>query len=74
MGDVFKIWSHDVAGNDGHTYSLRTMLTEAEVRGLQAAGVLPGSVAEVIGMQTAADQLAAMYEREAFVCKGGRLA
>lgn len=73
MAEKFRIYSHDVIGNDGLTYSLRTMLTLEEVTALKAAGVIPKSADEVIGLSTFAETLAAGYELEAHLYYGGRL-
>lgn len=74
MDEKFRIYSHDVIGNDGLTYSLRTMLTLEEVTALKAAGVIPKSADEVIGLSSFADIMAAGYELEAHLYHGGRLA
>lgn len=73
MSGEFKVWSYDARGKDGNTYSVRAMLTEGELHGLQAAGIIPESAGEVIGMQTCAALIAAGYELEAHLHYGGQL-
>lgn len=70
MSERMKVWSEIKTGTDGRVYANRYLLTPDELTGLQRAGLV-GDVAEVIGMQDAADALAADYEMQAHVHAGG---
>ena len=66
-----KVFSFEAAGRSGRRYEVRLLLEAEELAALQAEGVVPGDVCEVVGMQTAADTLVAAFEREALVVAGG---
>ena len=68
----FKVWSAPITGRDGHTYAVRYLLTDAELTGLQSAGLI-GDADEVVGLQSVADGIVAMYEREAVLVCGGSM-
>lgn len=65
-------WAEFKRGPDGMLYSVRYLLTDSELAGLQRAGLI-GEVFEVVGVQTAAAQLTAKYEKEAMLADGGYL-
>jgi hypothetical protein len=65
-------WAETKPGNDGKVYGVRYLLTREEKDWLQLRGVI-GEVAEVVGMQAAADALVAQFERDAMVYEGGRV-
>ena len=65
-----KVWSETKTGSDGLSYSVRYLLDDEELDGLQSAGLV-GAVYQVIGMQDAADRLMAGYEKQQFEASGG---
>jgi hypothetical protein len=65
-------WAETKPGNDGKVYGVRYLLTREEKDWLQRRGVI-GEVAEVVGMQAAADALVAQFELDAMVYEGGRV-
>lgn len=65
-----KAFAEQKTGADGRVYSVRYLLTEGELRGLQEAGLI-GEVQEVIGVKEAKDALIAMWERSALIDAGG---
>lgn len=65
-------WAETKPGNDGKVYGVLYLLTREEKDRLQRRGVI-GEVAEVVGMQAAADALVAQFERDAMVYEGGRI-
>ena len=65
-------WAETKPGNDGKVYGVLYLLTREEKDRLQRSGVI-GEVAEVVGMQAAADALVAQFERDAMVYEGGRI-
>lgn len=65
-----KVFSFIAPGKDGLPYGVRLLHTDEEIKGLQAAGLIP-EVSELIGMQTVADQVVAGFEREALTAMGG---
>ncbi len=67
-----KVWSEFKTGTDGKLYGLRYLMTEEEVRGLQAAGVI-GQVFEVVSMKTASEQVMAAFERDNLLHEGGSI-
>lgn len=67
---MIKVWSELKTGKDGLTYSVRYLLSDDEIRGLQSAGLI-GPVSEIVGMQEAADSLMASYEKEQHQAGGG---
>jgi len=67
-----KVWSELKEGTDERLYGVRSLLTEEEVRGLQAAGVI-GEVFEVVSMKTAAEQTMAAFERDQMLHEGGAI-
>ena len=70
MSEKLIPWAEVKAGNDGHAYGVRYLLTREEKDRLQRSGVI-GEVAEVVGMQAAADALVAQFERDAMLYEGG---
>lgn len=56
---------------DGQAYSVRYLLDDAELAGLQAAGLVPLNAAEVVGMQDAADSLVAGLQKQLYTAMGG---
>lgn len=68
-----KVYTCEQYGTDGLTYGLRMLLEPSELRGLQAAGILPDDVSEVIGTQHAADTIVAAFEKETYAARGGTL-
>ena len=67
----FKVYSSAMIAPDGHLYSVRYLLDPEELAGLQAAGLVMDNCCEVIGMQDAADLIAADFERQCVVEMGG---
>lgn len=65
-----KAFAEQKVGADGRVYSVRYLLTEDELQGLQAAGLV-GQVQEVVSVQEAKDALVAMWERDAMLAIGG---
>lgn len=65
-----KAFAEEKMGADGQRYSVRYLLTEGELRGLQEAGLI-GEVQEVVDVQEAAAALVATWERAAWVANGG---
>ena len=65
-----KAFAEEKTGADGRCYSVRYLLTEDELRGLQTAGLI-GEVQEVVDVQEAAAALVASWERAAMVAAGG---
>lgn len=72
MSEKLIPWAETKPGNDGKVYGVRYLLTREEKDWLQLRGVI-GEVAEVVGMQAAADALVAQFERDAMVYDGGRV-
>jgi hypothetical protein len=70
---TLKAWSFDAVGSDGLCYSVRLLATTQELEGWQRAGLVPQTAVELVGMQDAADQLVAQFEREAYVIQWGAL-
>ncbi len=66
-----KVFSYEAQGRSGARYDVRLLLEDAELAALQAEGLVPAHVVEVVGMQTAADTVMAQFEREALVACGG---
>lgn len=66
-----KVYHYQAQGADGKTYGVRLLLEPGELIGLQLAGVVPSNALEVVGMQSASDQVCAMFEREAMLSNGG---
>jgi len=56
-------------GADGKQYGVRYLLTREELAGLQAAGLV-GEVDQIEGLQSVADGIVAMYERDAVLALG----
>jgi hypothetical protein len=67
-----KVWTEFKTGGDGRLYGLRYLLTDQECRHMQRVGLL-GEVFEVVGMQGAADQTMAAFERDQMLTKGGAI-
>lgn len=67
----FRVYSSAMQAPDGRLYSVRYLLDPEELAGLQAAGLVMDNVCEVIGLQDAADIIAADFERQAVLCAGG---
>ena len=72
MSEKLIPWAETKPGNDGKVYGVLYLLTREEKDRLQRSGVI-GEVAEVVGMQAAADALVAQFERDAMVYEGGRI-
>lgn len=70
MSDKLIAWAEVKAGTDGRMYGVRYLLSREEKDWLQRKGVI-GEVAEVVGMQAAADALVASLERDALLYEGG---
>jgi hypothetical protein len=70
---TLKAWSYGAIGSDGRHYGVRLLATVQELEAWQRAGLVPPQVIELVGMQEAADQLVAEFERESHVQKGGVL-
>lgn len=68
-----KIYSSEQTGRDGQQYSVRYMLDGAELAGLQAAGLVPRDVCEIVGMHAVADGIIAEFERDAALMTGAVL-
>lgn len=68
-----KVYSFQATGRSGLRYGVRLLLTDAELAALQAEGVVPADACEVVGMQTAADTVVAVFEREALQAAGVEL-
>lgn len=68
-----KVYSFDRTGSDGLRYSVRVLLTPEELRGLQKAQIVPIDVEEIVGMQGAADELIAEFEKDNYLSDGNRL-
>lgn len=64
------VWGTIKTGADGKQYGVRYLLTREELAGLQAAGLV-GEVEQIEGLQSVADGIVAMYEREAVLAGGG---
>lgn len=56
---------------NGVVYSVRYLLTNAELEGLQAAGLVPMNASEVVGLQPLVDGLVASFERDCYRAAGG---
>ena len=67
-----KVYSEIKTCSEGLTYSVRYLLDAEELFGLQVAGLI-GPVAEVIGMQEAADALMAGFEKQQHEACGGSI-
>lgn len=67
-----KVYSEEKQGTDGLGYSLRYLLEDSELCGLQQAGLI-GKVSAVIGMKEAADGVLAGFEKQAFTACGGKI-
>lgn len=68
-----RIYSAEMIAPDGRCYSVRYLQTADELAGLQAVGLIPSNVCEVVGMQDAADQLVASLEMQSELMQGGLL-
>ena len=66
-----KAYGEFKTGNDGKKYAVRYFLDEEEVAGLQQAGII-GDVVEIVGLQSAAETVVAMLERD-FLAAAGAL-
>ena len=67
-----KVWTETKTGNDGLKYSVRYLLEDDELSGLQNAGVI-GSVYQIVGMQEAADSVIAGFEKQIYTSFGGQV-
>ena len=67
-----KVWSELKTGSDGRLYGVRYLLTDEECRHMQSVGLI-GDVMEIVGMQAAADQVMAAFERDQMICEGGAI-
>ena len=56
-------------GADGKLYAVRYLLTPEELAGLQKAGII-GDVVEIVGLQSAAETVVAMLERDFLAAAG----
>lgn len=68
-----KVWSYFAGGRDGRLFNVRLLLTTEELNALQAAGVVPDRVHQVVGMEEAAATLVAQFEQQALAAGGGLL-
>mgnify|MGYP001548575111 FL=1 len=69
----FKVYSSKMIAPDGCAYSIRYLRDPDERAGLQSAGLVMDNCCEVIGMQDAADLIAADFEVQAETASGRRL-
>lgn len=67
-----KVFSFTATGEDGNQHGVRLLHTDEEIKGLQAAGLIP-DVSEIVHMQVIADRIVAEFEREALTARGGRI-
>lgn len=65
-----KIFSSEQVGSNGETYSVRYLLTDEGLAGLQAAGLVPLNACEVVAMQPLADGMVAQMERNSALLAG----
>lgn len=70
MTNELKIYSETRRAPDVRRFSVRYMLTKAELDGLQSAGLL-GEAEELVWMQHAPDAFCAQWERDSFLQAGG---
>ena len=66
-----KVWAETKTDNYGVEFSLRYLLDDAELEGLQNAGLV-GEVLRVVGMQDIADTVIADFEKQIYTACGGR--
>lgn len=70
---TLQVYTQEATGSDGRTYGLRYLLTPLELSHLQSVGLIGRPVSRIVGMQQAADQTVADFERQAHVFAGGSL-
>ena len=68
-----KVYSAALILPDGHSYSVRYLLTAEELAGLQAVGLVPDHACEVVSLQDAADCVLAGLEKRAHTALGGAI-
>ena len=71
LGMTTKIWAETKTDNYGVEFSLRYLLDDAELEGLQNAGLI-GEVEQVMGMQEITDCILADMELQIYTACGGR--
>lgn len=71
MTNDYRAWSEEKRGPDGLAYNLRYILTSEELDYLQRIGLIGPNVSEIVGMQTACDQITAKLECELMLANGG---
>ena len=58
-----KVWNEFKTGKDGRLYGVRYMLTDEELAGLQAAGIV-GEVDQVLSMIADCQQIAEALQKQ----------
>ena len=58
-----KVWNEFITGSDGRLYGVRYMLTDEELAGLQAAGIV-GEVDQVLSMIADCQQIAEALQKQ----------